>query len=85
MRLVSTTSKHIFCKKAIGKSPAAIGGLISVVRSAGTKVFIGFQCGFDENFQRLQATSEDGFMVTPLKRHLVARDPYLPQVGYLKQ
>lgn len=85
IRAAAAAGKHIFCEKPVDKSLAVIDELASVVRQSGVKFFLGFQRRFDVNFQRAQKAVADGDVGTPVKLHLVSRDPAPPPVGYLKQ
>lgn len=85
IRQAAAGGKHIFCEKPVDKRLDVIDDLAAVVRDAGVKFFLGFQRRFDENFRRAQRAMTDGSIGTPLKLHLVSRDPAPPPVGYLKQ
>lgn len=59
--------------------------LAAAVKAAGVKFFLAFQRRFDAHFQRARRAVLEGAIGTPLKLHLVARDPAPPPVSYLKQ
>lgn len=85
IRAAAAAGKHVFCEKPVDKSLAVIDELAAVVRDAGIKFFLGFQRRFDAHFQRARAAVQSGAVGTPVKLHLVSRDPAPPPVGYLKQ
>lgn len=85
IRSASKAKKHIFCEKPVDKDLAVIDDLTKVVRDSGVKFFLGFQRRFDVHFQRARSTREDGSIGSPVKLHLVSRDPAPPPIGYLKQ
>lgn len=85
IRQAAAAGKHIFCEKPIDKRLSVIDDLATTVRNSGIKFFLGFQRRFDVNFQRAQVAIQHGSVGSPLKLHLVSRDPSPPPVAYLKQ
>lgn len=85
IRAAADAGKHLFCEKPIDQNLAVIDDLAAVVRDANVKFFVGFQRRFDGNFVRAKKARDAGFLGTPLKLHLVSRDPAPPPVDYLKK
>lgn len=85
IRDACAAGKHIFCEKPIDQSLAVIDELASLVQKSGVKFFVGFQRRFDKHFRSAKTAVEDGHIGTPVKLHLVSRDPAPPPIGYLKQ
>lgn len=85
IRAAAGAGKHIFCEKPVDKSLSVIDELRKVIQESGVKFFLGFQRRFDVHFQRARKAREEGKIGTPVKLHLVSRDPAPPPIGYLKQ
>ena len=85
IRAAVAAGKHVFCEKPIDQSLEVIDELSKFVQESDIKFFVGFQRRFDGNFVRAKKARDSGFLGTPLKLHLVSRDPSPPPVDYLKK
>lgn len=76
--------KAIFCEKPIDLDVARVRDCLSVVQKANATLMVGFNRRFDPHLMAMRQTIIDGKIGDVEMVHIVARDPGLPSMDYLK-
>lgn len=76
--------KAIFCEKPIDLDVARVRSCLSVVQRTKATLMIGFNRRFDPHFSAMRAAIDAGKIGNVEMVHIIARDPGLPSLEYLK-
>ncbi|MDB5097870.1 MAG: Oxidoreductase [Cyanobacteria bacterium RYN_339] len=79
----AAAGKDVFCEKPIDLDLARVDAALAAVKSAGTRLQIGFNRRFDPSFARARAVIAEGGIGTPQLIKITSRDPQPASIEYL--
>ena len=84
IQIASKAGKQIFCEKPLDLKLERVKEIIEVVEQTKTKLMIGFNRRFDDEFKKLKTSIKSGNIGTPHIIKITSRDPSPPSIDYIK-
>lgn len=81
--LAAKKGKHIFCEKPLDLSLQKVQEVVEVVQQHQTKLMLGFNRRFDEEFMKVKAHTDQGSIGEVHIVKITSRDPKAPPAEYI--